>query len=160
MRSINIVIGAILLIVWISILGLYFIYRNTGYLTTFFFVGVFLSPMLFHFLVALLGEELTEKIKDEAYIWTMITLQILRIILAGFLFIFGLYTVGEQIYKYLKAGKWESYSLIDGMAKLGIEWASNPTDWYGLWRVLDYIPFAVACIALAVTLEITREKLN
>ncbi len=48
--------------------------------------------------------------------------------------------LGWQIYGYLRYAVWNSLSVIDSLRWLGSEWASNPTDWTGLYSVLEWTP--------------------
>ena len=50
--------------------------------------------------------------------------------------------VGWQIYGYLRFGFWQSLSVIDALRWTDIQWATAPTDWVGLYGVLEWLPLS------------------
>ena len=42
-----------------------------------------------------------------------------------------------QIVMYLKTSNWITFSVIDLLVYFHNTWAISPTDWHGLWNVLD-----------------------
>ena len=54
--------------------------------------------------------------------------------------------VGYQIVMYLKTGSWHPLSVISFLKWLGSNWAYNPTNWVGLYKILDFIPLSMAVV--------------
>lgn len=48
-----------------------------------------------------------------------------------------------QAYTYLRYGMWPPISLIDGLSLVNFGWATNPTDWKGLHKILSKIPLSL-----------------
>ena len=71
---------------------------------------------------------------------------ILLILMASSLGIFG-----WQIYQFLRHDAWTSVSVIDGLIWCGVNWASNPKDWMGLYRVFDWTPLALAIPVVGIS---------
>lgn len=59
-----------------------------------------------------------------------------------------LYIWGYQLYERLRFGMSTPRSVVDFLEWVGVAWASNPTDWYGLHSVLSGMPLAVAVLLL------------
>ncbi|MEW8202711.1 MAG: hypothetical protein AB2697_21855 [Candidatus Thiodiazotropha endolucinida] len=57
-----------------------------------------------------------------------------------------------DIYSYLKSGNWDSIDTIDLLREMKADWAFNPTDWIGLWEVLNAIPLFIILIILPILL--------
>ncbi len=61
---------------------------------------------------------------------------------------FGLFTVvgiiGWQALGWLKTGEWPSLTLLTGLATFGLEWATSPHSWIGIYNVLEHVPLTVA----------------
>jgi hypothetical protein len=59
-----------------------------------------------------------------------------------------------QVLQYLRYGSWPSLSVIDALQWFNVHWANAPTGWWGLYRVLDWIPmslfFPLATFALVL----------
>ena len=49
-----------------------------------------------------------------------------------------------QIYGYLRFEKWHPLSIIDALHYCGFGWAAFPTDWMGLYRILEWMPISLA----------------
>jgi hypothetical protein len=74
-----------------------------------------------------------------------------KVILAGFACVLGaLGVLAVQAYQYLKHGRWMALSVLDTLKITGIEWASRPTDWFGLHQSLDWAPLSAALFLLGV----------
>lgn len=71
-------------------------------------------------------------------------LMLLPIFLSAWIFVW-------QIYSYLRWGHWTSFSIIDGLAWLKIEWANNPTDWIGLHSFLDKLHASVGLMLIVLS---------
>jgi hypothetical protein len=65
--------------------------------------------------------------------------------------------LGWQIYGYLRYAVWNSLSVIDSLRWLGSEWASNPTDWTGLYSVLEWTPLSVGVLILGIFLYLIAQ---
>ena len=59
-------------------------------------------------------------------------------------------TFGWQLYTYLKAGAWHSLSIITAMRWFGIEWALTPSDWFGIYKILDAFPLSLFYFVLGL----------
>jgi len=51
-----------------------------------------------------------------------------------------------QLYHYFQSGMWQSVSLLDCMRWAGIQraWAENPTSWFGLRNILNFVPASIS----------------
>lgn len=58
--------------------------------------------------------------------------------------------VGWQIFSYLRFDMWHSISLITTMQWLQNTWALSPVSWFGLFKVLDFIPLSLASLVFGV----------
>jgi hypothetical protein len=67
----------------------------------------------------------------------------------GPFFFGGLGVFGYQIYVYLKQGAWKSISIVTLLEWFKVEWAGNPSNWFGVYRILDAIPLSLTLFALA-----------
>jgi hypothetical protein len=59
----------------------------------------------------------------------------------------GLGLFGWQVFHWLYAGEWSALSLLDVVRKVGpplTAWADQPTKWIGVWKVLCWLPAALA----------------
>lgn len=70
------------------------------------------------------------------------------LLVLGFLGALGI--LGYQIYFYLRSGYWLSLSIITVLGWLGSEWALDPKEWLGLYKILEWIPLAAACFLLGL----------
>lgn len=68
------------------------------------------------------------------------------LIVSGCLFLGGLYVIGLQCVSYLRDGYWTSYSIIELLKWLEIDWASYPQDWLGLHQLMGRIPLSLGFI--------------
>ena len=65
----------------------------------------------------------------------------------GFLLmVVGILILGVQIYEYLRSGEWQSLSIISLMQFFKIQWALMPSDWIGLYNVMDMVPLSLAAL--------------
>ena len=68
------------------------------------------------------------------------------------LVIFSTFVAGcGQIFHYLRYGDWVSISALDLLVAMGLKWAVSPTDWMGVFHVLEWLPlplfsFLVLCM--------------
>lgn len=62
-----------------------------------------------------------------------------------FLIIGGIGVIGFQIFLWLKEGVWFPISLITVLSFFS-DWAYNPRDWVGFWKMLNAIPISVLLI--------------
>lgn len=54
-----------------------------------------------------------------------------------------------QVYTYLRSGEWIPISVVDLVRLLGVSpegWWYYPTDWTGLYAVLDFLPLGAAVL--------------
>ena len=101
-------------------------------------VVVILLPVLYGFFFGKsMDKEVAERVEQEA------SPTVLLMIIGVAFCLGGAGIVVYQIYTYLKSGNWEPISTIDALLLFEIQWAMNPTDWLGAWKVLDKIPASV-----------------
>jgi len=64
----------------------------------------------------------------------------------------GLGLLVWQAYGYLQSGSWIGVSVIDVMVWSGVggAWASEPTTWFGVWKLLSGAPASIAGVVIAV----------
>ena len=62
----------------------------------------------------------------------------------------GIFLFAKQIYIYLRTGIWSPLSIIDGLRYLGFKWASYPTDWKGIWDILQKFPLPLTLVAISI----------
>lgn len=57
-----------------------------------------------------------------------------------------------QIYSWLRNGEWVQYSLIWALSYVESiqSWSYYPTEWIGVHKILDIIPFSIFLIAIGV----------
>lgn len=47
-----------------------------------------------------------------------------------------------QLYHYLRFNEWISLSVVDLLKWCEVKWAFLPTDWLGMYRVLEFAPLS------------------
>ena len=62
----------------------------------------------------------------------------------GFGFFAALGVLGWQAVSWLKTGEWQTLTLMTGLASFGVEWASSPNGWIGIYNLLKHVPLTVA----------------
>ena len=62
----------------------------------------------------------------------------------------GIGVLGYEAFLYLKNGLWPGISVLYALQQAGNEWALHPTDWYGLYKLLDSTPLSVALFVSGV----------
>ena len=68
----------------------------------------------------------------------------------------GLAVLLIQCVVWLSSGEWESASVIDVLGQfLDWPWLYQPTEWIGLWKLLDRMPFIIGSILAVVATFIT-----
>lgn len=75
---------------------------------------------------------------------------ILQPIFGGAVFLSGFGVVIYQAYIYLKNGLWHPISSIDALVLLEVEWAISPSDWFGIWKILNQIPLSILVIIFSL----------
>lgn len=60
--------------------------------------------------------------------------------------------LGWQVFHYLRSGYWIAISVIDGLTRMGVEWAIYPTDWIGLHNMLGAINLGAAIMICGVVI--------
>ena len=59
-----------------------------------------------------------------------------------------------QVYGYLRQEVWQPVSTIDALRYVNMKWAIAPTDWLGLYRVLEWMPLALLLPITGVVLAL------
>jgi hypothetical protein len=72
-----------------------------------------------------------------------------NIAILGFM-LSGIGTFGWQLYNYLRYNIWTSVSVIDALQWTGQKWAYTPTDWLGVYRILEWMPLSVALPTMGI----------
>ena len=73
------------------------------------------------------------------------------VVVAGLLTaVAGLGVLGVQVYRYLRFGAWDSYSLLEFVAPY-CPWFQDPESWFGLHRIVTKL-FALVPVSLALIL--------
>lgn len=62
----------------------------------------------------------------------------------------GIGTFLWQVYHFLRFDEWTSLSLVDALRWCDLPWAYLPTEWVGLYRVLDFIPLSISLLVSSV----------
>ncbi len=65
-------------------------------------------------------------------------------------FLMGFLVLIWQIYSYLRIDVWSSVSPVDVLRWAGVSWAVFPTDWLGLYRVMDWMPLSLFVPAVGI----------
>jgi len=66
--------------------------------------------------------------------------------------------LGWQVYGYLRYAVWNSLSVIDALRWLGSNWASStPTDWTGLYSILEWTPLSFGVLILGALLYLVAQ---
>ena len=69
--------------------------------------------------------------------------------------------LGWQVYGYLRYAVWNSLSVIDALRWLGSKWAlSTPTDWTGLYSILNWTPLSVGVFVLGVLIYLVVQAMD
>ncbi len=76
------------------------------------------------------------KIKDQIEEATIL-------IFVGLMIFAPLGILGWQAYGYLRNGQWISLSVLDAFRWMDVKWAFAPTDWIGLYKLLESTPLSV-----------------
>jgi hypothetical protein len=58
--------------------------------------------------------------------------------------------IGWQVYKYMRIGEWYPLSVISALRWCNVQWSFFPTEWFGLYKILDYLPLSVATIIVCI----------
>lgn len=58
----------------------------------------------------------------------------------------GLGVVGWQVYEFLRNNSWNPVSVVTALQWMKIQWALNPTDWIGLYNILQMVPLSLMMI--------------
>ena len=58
--------------------------------------------------------------------------------------------LGYQSFFYLRDGIWQSLSLISVANWMGSEWAANPRSWFGLHKILSWIPLSIGIVIIGI----------
>lgn len=74
----------------------------------------------------------------------------IHLLIAFMIVISAVCLFGIQSYSYLKYGIWLSLSVTDGLAAIGVDWASKPTDWIGLWKLMNKVPLSMSLFFLGL----------
>lgn len=70
----------------------------------------------------------------------------------------GVGVIGWQVYEYLRYSIWNPVSVVAALQWMKIQWASNPTDWIGLFNILTMIPLSLASIALGWIVVLSEQR--
>jgi hypothetical protein len=62
----------------------------------------------------------------------------------GLGFFAALGVLGWQAVGWLRTGEWTTLTLLSGLASGGVEWASSPDSWIGIYNLLNHVPLTVA----------------
>ncbi|ABM02104.1 hypothetical protein Ping_0237 [Psychromonas ingrahamii 37] len=100
-------------------------------------------PIYYGIYESVVGEEKVNKIESKIGKSIHLLIAFIIVISAVCVFVF-------QTYTYLKSGVWLPLSVIDGFSTIGFEWAKNPTDWIGLWELVDQVPLSVGLFLIGL----------
>ena len=59
-----------------------------------------------------------------------------------------------QAYGYLRQEVWQPVSAIDALRYVNMKWAFAPTDWLGLYRILEWMPLSLLLPIAGVVLAL------
>ena len=150
----------ILLLVWPFLFNFGWLYNDIVLL----FVSLLISPLFFVLFgkayknwigVEVINNPIRAKHKIAAH-FIFIVHQIGNalhyfLILAGILGGIGVFAY--QLWNFVFYGfQWIGISVVDGLALIGSNWASKPTDLLGLWHLLDFFPLALSSVIYAISL--------
>lgn len=79
-------------------------------------------------------------------------------IVSGILCAVGI--IGWQYINFLMHGEWHSLSVISALQWFGIRWSYFPTEWLGLYKILDFFPLSLATFILGGVLAYFFQKLR
>lgn len=74
------------------------------------------------------------------------------------LFLASVGTVLWQVYHYLRFNEWVSLSVVDLLKWCDIQWAYLPTDWIGMYRVLEFLPLSASLLIAAWVVFLSAKK--
>jgi len=58
--------------------------------------------------------------------------------------------LGWQCYRWMRDGEWPPVSVITALQWMEVKWSLGPTDWLGLFKLLEQIPLWIALIFAGV----------
>jgi len=85
---------------------------------------------------------------SETFIDKTVVFFLVHLVLGCFLVPIGI--VGWQIYEYLRHDIWSSMSIVSALQWGGVKWASAPTDWVGLHRILEWMPLSLTFVVVGI----------
>ena len=59
-----------------------------------------------------------------------------------------------QVYGYLRLESWRSLSTLDVLRSFEMKWAITPTDWLGLYRILEWMPLSLSLPIVGIVLAL------
>ena len=81
---------------------------------------------------------------------------VLGFLLGATMVVLGLGFIGWQVWTWLRAGVWPTYSCLDLLAALSpaqsntYRWLVAPADWIGLHRALAWLPVSSAFLGIGI----------
>ena len=135
-RQINILLGLVILMSWLSLTYFYYNGKDIRFLVVQGVGMLVLWSFFAGFTNGLLG--------DRVYSLFSNFLERLAFLLTGitilFVFAMGAGLLIYQVHKYLKTGIWIQYSVVDVLKSSDFVWARHPRDWFGIWKLLHRFP--------------------
>lgn len=130
----------ILLLSKIGMIFSYFYTGNSIWLVSLSMLVLISLPIYYVIYEGIVGEEKVTLIKSKIC-------KLIHLFIAFILIVLILCILIFQVYGYLKNGIWVPLSVTDALIYLEFKWASNPTDWTGLWTLINKVPLS-ACLLL------------
>ncbi|MER8567531.1 hypothetical protein NKH85_16235 [Mesorhizobium sp. M0924] len=70
----------------------------------------------------------------------------------------GFAVIATQMWGYLQTATWQPFSFIDAGRLFSDQlWFSQPNQWLGLYRILDWIPVSLVLVAMGYLIVISDD---
>jgi hypothetical protein len=140
-----------ILSLWMALIPIWLVSGESVWLGFWLLLAIFVSPLLWDVVLLLFGKARVDAITNS--VWSLF------FTIAAFSLIVGAAgVVLYQIYGFLRIGDWQSISIIDCLIYAGMEWAKEPSDWVGFWKLLDYFPFSLSLFIVGFILFVANES--
>jgi hypothetical protein len=140
-----------ILFLWIALIPVWLVSGESAWLVFWLLLGIFVAPFLWDVILFIFGKQRVDAISNS--IWSHFFTTAAFGLLIG-----AACVVLYQIYGFLRTGDWQSISIVDCLLYAGMEWAKEPSDWVGFWKLLNYFPFSLSLFIAGFILFVANEN--
>ncbi len=69
-----------------------------------------------------------------------------------------IFIIGYQVFTYLQTGTWVPISIITLFKWIGMPWAINPQNWFGMYNILDAMPLSITVFVLSIVIALISDE--